>query len=99
MIKVKKILYAGGFCPYQCEFLTEDGEHGYLRYRGGVLRCGVGKDKESFFNRVTVYNIFDEAVGDEYDGCPNHEVFQSHLKDLIEFPTDFNFEKFVEDQR
>jgi hypothetical protein len=95
MIKVKKILYAGGFCPYQCEFLTEDEQHGYLRYRGGVLRCGVGKN----FSRVPIYNIFDEVVGDEYDGCPNHEVFHSYLKDLIEFPPDFNFEKFVADER
>ncbi len=33
-IKVEKIIYSGGACPYQLSAVCEDGREIYLRYRG-----------------------------------------------------------------
>jgi hypothetical protein len=43
MIKISKIIYSGGACPYQLEANTEDGNWLYIRYRNGMLRYVVAK--------------------------------------------------------
>lgn len=41
MIIVKKIIYAGGACPFQVEALTDKGEEIYARYRWGNLSIEI----------------------------------------------------------
>jgi hypothetical protein len=88
MVKITKILYAGGAAPYQLEAMTSIGRNIYLRYRGGRLRWGfMGK------NGLTPDKYeFAAVIGDEYDGWPDDKLFKSILKDQLEFPLDFKFE-------
>jgi hypothetical protein len=93
MITVKQIYNSGGACPYQLEGLTDSGEYFYLRYRGGRLRCGTWKSMEYFLTDGNYeYNIFDQVIGDRYDGFPDHERFMKLLKDKVIFPKWFRFE-------
>jgi hypothetical protein len=89
MVKVTKIIYSGGFCPYQLEALSSDGREIYLRYRGGYLRWGFVDPKSKF---VPDHYEFSEKIGDDYDGGANDKVFKEILKDQLEFPEGFTFD-------
>lgn len=89
MVKVKKVLEAGGWAPYQLNAETECGREIYLRYRGGRLRWGfVGK------GRLTPETYeFGAQIGGEYDGCADDKAFNEALKGSLEFPDGFSFER------
>lgn len=94
MVIIKKILFAGGACPYQIEAETDDGKFFYLRYRGGVLRFGVWENESKF--DINNY-MFSKRVGGEYDGWPDAETFDRELKDLVQFPEGFTHQDNVTD--
>lgn len=94
MVIIKKILFAGGACPYQIEAETDDGKFFYLRYRGGVLRFGVWENESKF--DINNY-MFSKRVGGEYDGWPDAETFDHELKDLVQFPEGFAHQDNVTD--
>lgn len=91
MIKIKKILCAGGACPYQIEAITEDDKFFYLRYRGGWLRAGASNSSREFKYDDESYNIINRSIGDMWDGSRKPELFESLLRDKIEFKEEFNY--------
>jgi hypothetical protein len=66
MITIKKILWAGGACPYQIEAITDDDKYFYLRYRNGNLRFGVWDNVEKCDHTNYIYS---KKVGDQYEDC------------------------------
>ena len=96
MITLRKILWAGGACPYQIEAITDAGEYFYLRYRGGRLRAGVAPTKKEFWDvnwrEGNLYNIIDVACGEPLDGWATHEILHPLLKDKILFPEGFKLD-------
>ena len=88
MVKVSKILEAGGAAPYQCVFVTECGHGGYLRYRFGNLRVGFLKDNQIYPDEF----FFSSFIGHKLDGCGDNELFRKALSNVIEFPEDFTFD-------
>lgn len=94
MIKIKEIVRAGGACPYQLYAITTAGSHLYLRYRWGTLSFKVTPSEDT---RITDYD-YSRKVGDDMDGFANDALFKTLLKDLIEFPSGFTFDKRIEPQ-
>jgi hypothetical protein len=92
MTKVTKILSSGGACPYQLSALTECGREIYLRYRGGHLRWGFLDNPDRL--TPTKYE-FSQVIGNEYDGSANDATFKIALKDSLEFPEGFSFEREI----
>jgi hypothetical protein len=93
-VKVTKILNSGGFCPFQMEFLDDQGNWGYLRYRGGYLRCGIAASEDEFWRGEYkwVYNVINEQIGDRYDGSPDDALFREKLEGKLILPEGFKFE-------
>jgi len=93
-VKVAKILSSHGMCPYQLEFLDSEGNWGYLRYRGGHLRCGIAQSEDDFWRGEYkwTYNVIDEKIGDDYDGAPNDAEFKKYLEGKLILSEGFNFE-------
>jgi len=73
------------------EFRTSCGNWGYLRYRGGWLRCGIAKDSVEFF-RNWKYNVINEKIEGDFDGWPDDELFKNKLKGKLVLPDGFKFE-------
>lgn len=92
MFKVAKILESGGSCPFQCVFVTECGQGGYLRYRNGRLRVGFLKDGQLYPDEF----FFESQIGHRLDGCGDNELFRKALSTIIEFPHDFTFDSMSE---
>ena len=95
-IKVTKIEWCGGACPYQIEGNTENGDYFYLRYRGGQLRAGAWPTHKEFWNRdwskESAYNIIDIAYGHRLAGSVNHDEFMPLLEGKIIFPKGFKMD-------
>ncbi len=93
-ITITKVLSSGGAAPFQMEFLTENCLWGYLRYRGGHLRCGVVKNKNDFWHGDNKwnYNVIDQQIGDDLDGWPDDEMFKKALLGKLILPDGFVFE-------
>lgn len=94
MIKISKILYAGGACPYQLEAITSEGKWLYLRYRGGNLRYVVAQNQEDWQNNIFSGYSFSKKIGDDFDGYAEHDEIYPHLKDHIEFPEGFKIQSY-----
>lgn len=97
MIKIKSILMSGGACPYQIEAITDDDKYLYLRYRGGFLRCSIANSSYDFWKvenweQGGPYNIINNKINDDLDGCPDNDLFHKILDNKIVFPNDFKFE-------
>lgn len=92
MVKIKKIIYAYGCCPFQLEAETECGKRIYLRYRGGYLRWGFLDDKNRL---IPAKYEFSQPIGDMYDGCSDDKLFKESLKGVLEFPEGFNLEQEI----
>ena len=88
MLKVAKILEAGGAAPYQCVAVTECGHGIYLRYRFGNLRVGFLKDNQIYPDEF----FYSSKIGNPLDGCGDNEAFRAALAGIIEFPEDFTFD-------
>lgn len=86
MVTIKKILTAGGACPYQIEAETDDGQFFYLRYRNGVLRYGVWPSAEKC--DCTNY-LFVDQIGERYAGWADHETLSKVLDGKVQFPDGF----------
>ena len=69
-------------CPSQWEFETDDGEHVYIRYRGGSFAARIGPDKDSAVGGELL--VFGD-VGDGLDGYMEVEQMEELLKERIEF--------------
>ena len=95
-IKVTKIEWCGGACPYQIEGNTENGDYFYLRYRGGQLRAGAWPTHKEFWNRdwskESAYNIIDVQCGEPLDGMISEEDHRPLLEGKIIFPDDFKLQ-------
>ncbi len=59
-------------CPAQWEGMVAGGQHLYIRYRWGVLRCDIGEE-----------TVYQQRVGGEYDGYMEDDEMQRHLADVI----------------
>jgi hypothetical protein len=93
MIKIAKIDYAGGACPYQLEATTDDGKWLYIRYRGGMLRYVVAETHTQWMkSKKDSWYDFSQKIGDDFDGYPDHDKFMEVLKDKIQFPEGFKFD-------
>lgn len=68
-------------CPSQWLGRTGDGLAVYIRYRWGWLSCEVGLD-----------TIFNERVGERYDGSMSDTEVKRHLEHLLEFERYFGLE-------
>lgn len=96
-VKVTKIDWCGGACPYQIEGNTEDGSYFYLRYRGGRLRAGVAESHNAFWKREWTpennpYNVIDIQYGHPLDGAVSHDEFMPLLEGKVIFPDGFKME-------
>ena len=91
MVTIKKILYAGGACPYQIEAITDDDKFFYLRYRWGNLRFGVWENEAAF--DIGRY-MFSKSIGDEYAGWGDNELIAKALEGQVVFPEGFIHESF-----
>ena len=95
MIKVVKIDYAGGACPYQLEGKTSDGKWIYIRYRGGNLRYVVAESKTQWMkSKKDSWYDYSKKIGDDFDGYAEHENIYPHLKEHIEFPEGFRLDSY-----
>jgi hypothetical protein len=86
MIIIKSIEWSGGACPYQIEATTEDGQHFYLRYRGGRLRASCHSNSA---DQCKNYNVIDVQIGGTFDGAIDHDEAIELLKDKVKFPEGF----------
>lgn len=91
-VKIKKILCAGGACPYQIEAETEDGQYFYLRYRGGRLRAGVAPTSEQFTHSKESYNVIDIEHGHTLAGWAHDDELRPLLEGKVIFPEGFKME-------
>jgi len=91
-IKLKKIIDAGGACPYQIEAETEQGEYFYLRYRGGRLRAGVTGSSAKFSHSKESYNVIDGQSGHHLNGSISEEEHRPLLEGKIIFPEGFKLQ-------
>lgn len=74
-------------CPAQWEGMLEDGRALYARYRGGLLRVGIGKNVEgAHTNSFPKAALYCEHIGDGLDGFMSFEELRTHLYGLLEFP-------------
>lgn len=95
MIYIKKIIYAGGACPYQLEAETEDGKWFYLRYRSGMLRYVLAESEYSWAKeKKDNWYDFSKQIGDPLDGYANHEFLFPHIKDHVKFPDGFKLDSY-----
>jgi hypothetical protein len=75
-------------CPSQWEGELEDGRALYARYRGGLLRVGIGEDvDDAHTNSFPKAALYCEHVGDGLDGWMTFEELKGHLLGLLEFPS------------
>ena len=90
MIKISKIIYSGGACPYQLEANTDDGKWLYIRYRNGMLRYVLAETSTEWLkNKKDTWYDFNHKIGDDFDGYADHDKIYPHLKDHIQFPEEF----------
>lgn len=74
-------------CPSQWEGKLEDGRALYARYRGGLLRVGIGEDiEDAHTNSFPKAALYAEHVGGGLDGFMNLEELRGHLYGLLDFP-------------
>ena len=98
MIKVVKIDYSGGACPYQLEGKTSDGKWIYIRYRSGWLRYAVADSHTQWTkSKKDSWYDFSKKIGDDYDGYAVHDEVYPHLKEHIEFPEGFRLDSYPND--
>jgi hypothetical protein len=89
---IVKIIKTCDACPTQWEGTTDKGEYVYIRYRCAHLRAGMGKTESEMWKRQKadgtwdVYNMFQEKVGEGFDGWMEYEKMKEHLKDVFVFP-------------
>ncbi len=97
MIKIVKIIYAGGASPYQLEANTEDGKWLYIRYRNGMLRYVVAQSETQWIKskKDSRYD-FSQKIGDDLDGVAEHNKIYPYLKERIVFPEGFKIESCPE---
>lgn len=69
-------------CPAQWEFKTDDGEHVYIRYRGGAFAARIGPDRDSAVGGELL--VFGD-IGDSFDGYMETEQMEDLLKERVEF--------------
>ena len=75
-------------CPAQWEGKLEDGRALYARYRGGLLRVGIGEDvKAAHTNSFPKTALYCEHIGDGLDGSMTFKELKGHLQGLLEFPS------------
>jgi len=87
-IKIKNYTKTCFACPAQWECLTDDGKYVYIRYRNGYLRAGIADSEEKFWNqdnKESIYNIFNELIGEESDGFMEFDEMSLMLKDKLDF--------------
>ena len=97
MIKISKIIYAGGACPYQLEANTEDGKWLYIRYRNGMLRYVVAQSETQWIkSKKDSWYDYSQKIGDDYDGIAEHDKIYPYLKEHIMFPEGFKIESYSE---
>jgi len=77
MIKVVKAERTCSACPSQWDCWTEEGDYIYVRYRWGYL-C-ISWD-------VMGEVIYDEQVGDGFDGSMSYDELVRHTEGVIEWP-------------
>ena len=95
MIKISKIIYAGGACPYQLEANTEDGKWLYIRYRNGMLRYVVAQSETQWNkSKKDSWYDFSQKIGDDLDGGAEHDKIYPYLKDHIDFPEEFKIQSY-----
>ncbi len=74
-------------CPSQWEGTLEDGRSLYARYRGGLLRVGIGENVEAAHtNSFPKTALYCEHIGDGLDGFMGFEELRAHLYGLLDFP-------------
>lgn len=94
MIKISKFSKTCNHCPSQWECLTDDNQYVYIRYRHGYLRVALCKNEAEFMNLQNVYNIFNEQIGEDYDGSmTTKEMVEklSHKLDFTDSKEEFNY--------
>jgi hypothetical protein len=80
-------------CPAQWEGKLEDGRALYARYRGGLLRVGIGKDiEDAHTNSFPKAALYCEHVGDGLDGFMDFEELRARLYGLLDFSEDLEVE-------
>jgi hypothetical protein len=95
MIKISKIIYAGGASPYQLEANTEDGKWLYIRYRNGMLRYVVAQNHTQWTkSKKDSWYDFSQKIGEDFDGVAEHDKIYPYLKDHIDFPEEFKIQSY-----
>lgn len=86
MIKISKFSQTCNHCPSQWECLTDDNQYVYIKYRNGYLRAGIEKTEKKLFDKITDrYNVFNEKIGEEYDGSMTTKEMIDKLSDKLDF--------------
>jgi len=95
MIKISKIISAGGVCPYQLQANTDDGRWLYVRYRNGMLRFVVAESATQWMkSKKDSWYDYSEKIGDDLDGTAEHEKIYPFLSKHIDFPEGFKIESY-----
>ena len=88
MIKISKFSKTCNHCPSQWECLTDDNQYVYIRYRHGYLRAGMAEsEREFFYGNIgeNIYNVFNEKIGEEYDGSMTTKEMIERLSHKLDF--------------
>lgn len=76
-------------CPSQWEGDLDDGGALYARFRHGHLSVGTGQTvDEAVDNAMSDRALYEGDIGEGLDGFMEFEELKSHLRGLLEFPTD-----------
>ena len=69
-MRIVSLLQTTGFSPCQWEGLLDDGRSIYIRYRGGRLSAGIGRDIEDAVDGLIAGRepFYMERIGEKYDG-------------------------------
>jgi hypothetical protein len=91
MLIVKSLVETCSACPSQWEGMTADNRKLYIRYRWGHLTVQIGLQDDPNENAAVCGEyIYNESVGDDYDGfmtldeLKGHTIGVLHFSDLIE---------------
>lgn len=81
---VERIVKTCSACPSQWDIFLDDGRYVYVRYRWGGLRLTLAENEDALFNGYDQV-IYDEQIGDGFDGVMEEEELRDLTKDILDW--------------